>query len=135
MTRKTELDARLFEIDEQLVASERRLVNARLVSPVNGVVDQLSVYTVGGIVNAGQELMRVVPQDQGFEIEAMFPNTDVGFLSVGQRANVKLDAFPSERFGALEGTISSVSADAVEVSENVFGFVVRIKRKRPVSLL
>jgi hemolysin D len=131
LTRKTELDARLFEIDEQLVASQRRLKNAWLVSPVDGVVDQLSVYTVGGIVNAGQELMRVVPQDQGFEIEAIFPNTDVGFLAVGQRANVKLDAFPSERFGALEGSINSVSADAVEVSENILGFVVRISPERP----
>ncbi|MGJ8597161.1 HlyD family type I secretion periplasmic adaptor subunit [Sulfitobacter sp.] len=127
LTRRTELEARLFELEEQLVASQRRLNNAQLFSPVDGVIDQLEVYTVGGIVNAGQELMRVVPQDQAYEIEAMFPNTDVGFLKIGQRANIRLDAFPSERFGALEGKISSVSADAIELSENKFGFVVRIK--------
>ncbi|MBT6188721.1 MAG: HlyD family efflux transporter periplasmic adaptor subunit [Tateyamaria sp.] len=96
-------------------------------SPVDGIIDQLSVYTIGGIVDAGQELMRVVPRDQSYEIEAIFPNTDVGFLAAGQRANIKLDAFPSERFGALAGTISNVSADAVEIDENVFGFVIRIK--------
>jgi hemolysin D len=110
-----------------LDTSQRRLKNTRLISPVDGIIDQLSVYTIGGIVDAGQELMRVVPRDQSYEIEAIFPNTDVGFLAAGQRANIKLDAFPSERFGALAGTISNVSADAVEIDENVFGFVIRIK--------
>jgi hemolysin D len=127
LTRKTELEARLFEIDEQLVASQRQLKNTKLLSPVDGVIDQLSIYTIGGVVEAGQELMRVVPKNQEFEIEAIFPNTDVGFLAAGQKANIKLDAFPSERFGALAGTISNVSADAVEISDNVFGFVIRIK--------
>ena len=73
--------------------------------------------------------MRVVPRDQSYEIEAIFPNTDVGFLTAEQRANIKLDVFPSERFGALAGTISNVSADAVEIDDNVFGFVIRIKPK------
>ena len=126
LTRKSELDARLFEIEEHLVISQRQLENTQLVSPVNGVVDQLSVYTIGGIVDAGQQLLRVVPKGQSYEIEAVFPNTDIGFLKVGQRANIKLDAFPSERFGALTGTIGNVSADAVELEPNTFGFMVRI---------
>ncbi len=134
LTRKTQLDARLYEIDEQLVASQRRLKNTRLRSPVEGVIDQLSVHTIGGIVDAGQELMRVVPKDQSYEIEAIFPNSDVGFLAAGQQANIKLDAFPAERFGALKGVINNVSADAVEIEPNAFGFMVRVKPEAPYLL-
>ena len=130
-TRKAELEARRTVLNEELVTSRRKLAGMRLKAPVDGVVDQLAVYTIGGIVNAGQELMRVVPEGQAFEIEAVFPNTDVGFLAVGQQANVKLDAYPAERFGSLRGHVSNVSADAIEIGENTFGFMVRVAPKAP----
>ncbi|MCV3272031.1 HlyD family type I secretion periplasmic adaptor subunit [Roseobacter sinensis] len=130
-TRRAELEARGAALSEELVIARRQLANTRLVAPETGVIDQLSVFTIGGIVEAGQELLRVVPADQAFEVEAIFPNIDVGFLEVGQKANVKLDAYPAERFGALEGVVSNVSADAIEVETNSFGFVVRIAPDTP----
>lgn len=126
-TRRAELEARSAVLSEELVISQRQLVNTRLIAPETGVIDQLSVFTIGGIVEGGQELLRIVPEDQEFEVEAIFPNIDVGFLEVGQKANIKLDAYPSERFGALQGQVSNVSADSIEVESNVFGFVVRVK--------
>lgn len=126
-SRRAELEARASVLAEELVTSQRRLENTRLQAPTTGVVDQLSVFTIGGIVDGGQELLRIVPEDQEFEIEAIFPNADVGFLEVGQKANIKLDAYPSERFGVLRGMVSNVSADAIEVENNVFGFVIRVK--------
>lgn len=131
--RQSDIDARLFELNEQLVSSKRRLKNSKLTAPVAGTIDKLNVFTVGGVISASQELMRVVPQDSAFEVEAVFPNTDVGFLEIGQKANVKLDAFPSERFGVVEGVVTSVSADAIEIGEgtNEFGFVVRIAPDQP----
>lgn len=125
--RRAELEARNSVLAEELVTSQRRVNNTKLIAPVSGIVDQLSVFTIGGIIEEGQELMRVVPENQEFEIEAIFPNTDVGFLEVGQRVNIKLDAYPSERFGALRGTVSNVSADAIELDDNVFGFIIRIR--------
>ncbi len=130
-TRRAELEARHAALAEELVISQRELANTRLTAPATGVIDQLSVFTIGGIVESGQELLRIVPADQAFEVEAVFPNIDVGFLEVGQNANVKLDAYPSERFGALGGVVSNVSADSIEVGENAFGFVVRIAPDSP----
>lgn len=126
-SRRAELEAIASVLAEELVTSQRRLANTRLQAPTTGIVDQLSVFTIGGIVDGGQELLRIVPEDQEFEIEAIFPNADVGFLEVGQKANIKLDAYPSERFGVLRGVVSNVSADAIEVENNVFGFVIRVK--------
>lgn len=127
--RRAELEARASSLNEELKIGQRRLTNTKLLAPTTGIVDQLSVFTIGGIVDGGQELLRIVPEDQEFEVEAIFPNADVGFLKVGQKANIKLDAYPSERFGVLRGEVSNVSADAIEIDSNVFGFVVRVKPK------
>lgn len=125
--RKAELEARSAVLSEELVTSQRQLTNTKLTAPTTGVVDRLSVFTIGGIVDAGQELVRIVPGDQAYEIEAVFPNTDIGFLGVGQKANIKLDAYPAERFGALRGHVRNVSADAIDVGEGEFGFIVRVQ--------
>lgn len=129
--RKVEIAGALHDLRERLTISERRLANIELRAPVSGTVDQLSVFTVGGVVSAGQELMRIVPSDQRFEIEALFPNRDVGFMEEGQTANIKLEAFPSERFGYVVGTVTNVSADAVEIAPETFGFKVRIVPETP----
>lgn len=126
-TRRTELHAQSITLSEELIAAKRRLANTSLVAPISGTVDQLSIHTIGGIVESGQILLRIVPIDQDFEVEATFMNNDIGFLEFGQDANIKLDAYPSERFGALRGQVSHVSADAIETAEGEFGFLVRIQ--------
>jgi hemolysin D len=61
--------------------------------------------------------MRVVPQDAELEIEAYLPNKDVGFVSVGDRAIVKLDAFPFTRYGTLEASVVRVARDAISTAD------------------
>lgn len=102
----------LKALQGELGAAERRLADLSLEAPINGRVENLSVHTIGGFVEAGATLMTVVPSDDKIELEAFFDNRDIGFLKVGQRAFVKFDAFPPERFGVVRGTVSSVGADA-----------------------
>ena len=85
-----------------------------LTAPLAGTVQQLAVHTVGGVVNPAQGLLVVVPQDGGIEVEAQVLNKDVGFLRVGMPATVKLDAFEFTKFGALEGVVQWIGADAVK---------------------
>lgn len=85
-----------------------------LVSPIAGTVQQLAVHTVGGVVNPGQGLMTVVPKEGGIEVEAQILNKDVGFLRVGMPVTVKLDAFEFTKYGALEGVVQWIGADAVK---------------------
>lgn len=126
LQRRAEIEARRADITQQLTTAQRRLDGAQLRAPVDGTVDQLEIYTIGGVANAGQEILRVVPKDQLFEIEAIFANTDIGFVKPGQQANVKFDAYPAERFGVLKGTVSDVSADAIEITDNVWGYAIRV---------
>ncbi len=131
LQRRNEIESRLSVLSEDMVLLKRRLSGLKLLAPVGGFVDQLKVFTVGGITIAAQELMRIVPNDQLSEIEAIFTNSDVGFIEKGQPVNIKLDAFPAERFGMLKGTVTNVSADAMEVPDVGWGFVVRIKPDTP----
>jgi hemolysin D len=98
----------------------------RLVAPVAGTVQQLSVHTVGGVVTTAQALLEIVPDDS-LEVQAHIENKDIGFIEIGQPAVVKIDAFPYTRFGYLKGTVEDVSNDAVSDKKNGLYFVVRVK--------
>jgi hemolysin D len=70
--------------------------------------------------------LHVVRDDQDVEIEAIFTNNDIGFVEIGQQANINLDAYPSERFGFVTGEVFDIAADATEATEGIWTFEVRI---------
>ncbi|MGB0663228.1 MAG: HlyD family type I secretion periplasmic adaptor subunit [Pontibacterium sp.] len=98
-----------------------QLSHTQLTSPIDGVVEQLSVHTLGGVVTPAQELMKVVPFNQTLMVEAMVANKDVGFVEEGQRVVVKVDAFPFTKYGLLEGEITNLSDDAI--ADEQLGFI------------
>jgi hemolysin D len=82
-------------------------------SPVDGTVQQLQVHTVDAAVPAAQPLLKIVPHDSKVEMEAMVADKDVGFVHVGQHAEVKIDAFNYTKYGTIPATVSFVSPDAM----------------------
>jgi hemolysin D len=96
-----------------LVRAEQRTKLQVLTAPVEGVVQQLSVHTVGGVVTPAQQLAVVVPSDAMLEVEAMISNRDIGFVHAGQEAQIKIDTFNFTRYGLLHGRILDVSPDAI----------------------
>ena len=84
-----------------------------LQSPIEGVVQALSLTTVGQIVSSGEELMRVVPADALLEIECYLPNKDIGFVREGQEAIIKIDSFPFTRYGTITARVTRVARDAI----------------------
>uniref|UniRef100_A0A9E7ZYE6 Membrane fusion protein (MFP) family protein n=1 Tax=Bosea sp. NBC_00436 TaxID=2969620 RepID=A0A9E7ZYE6_9HYPH len=100
-------------LERDIVKAEQRKSLQRLTAPVDGMVQQLAVHTVGGVVTPAQTLLYVVPAESRLEIEAMISNRDIGFVSAGQQAAVKIDTFNFTRYGLLHGTILSISQDAI----------------------
>lgn len=128
MQRRDKIDARLAALRQERRALDERIAAAALKAPVSGTVEQLAVSTIGGVVQAGQDLMRVVPQDSELEFEALFSNQDSGFLKVGQSARIRLDAYPAERFGSMMAVITDIATDSIELgASGRWGFVVRLK--------
>jgi len=101
---------------EEVRKSERRKALQEMRAPVDGVVQQLAVHTIGGVVQAAQPLMVIVPEGGEVEIEARVLNKDIGFVREGQPVRVKLEAFPFTDYGLVEGTVVSISRDAVQES-------------------
>jgi membrane fusion protein, hemolysin D len=100
-------------LTQDLIKAEQKARLQELTAPVDGVVQQLAIHTVGGVVTAAQSLLVIVPSDSRLEIEAMVSNRDIGFVHPGQEAEIKIDTFNFTRYGLLHGEVLSVSQDAI----------------------
>jgi hemolysin D len=98
---------------QDLIKAEQKTKLQLLTAPVDGVVQQLAIHTVGGVVTPAQSLLVVVPSDSRLEIEAMVSNRDIGFVQPGHEAEIKIDTFNFTRYGLLHGRVLSVSQDAI----------------------
>ncbi|MGB6138630.1 MAG: HlyD family type I secretion periplasmic adaptor subunit [Shewanella sp.] len=110
---------RQSESAKQELTKANRLTRLRvLVSPVDGVVEELVIATIGGVVTPAQELLKIVPLSehggQQLEVEAGLLNKDIGFVHIGQIAEIKIDSFPFTKYGVIDGEVSDISADAIE---------------------
>jgi membrane fusion protein, hemolysin D len=109
----TKAKEKVEALEQELVKAEDRLRRQILTAPVDGVVQQLAVHTIGGVVTPAQALMTIVPADSRVEIEAAVLNTDIGFVRAGQAAAIKVNTFNFTRYGLLQGKVLGISADAV----------------------
>lgn len=101
-------------LEQELLKAVERSRLRQLRSPVDGIVQQLVVHTVGGVVQEAQAVMVIVPESVPLEIEAMVMNKDIGFVEAGQIAEIKVESFPYTKYGMIDGKIEEISADAVE---------------------
>ncbi|MGA6964123.1 MAG: HlyD family type I secretion periplasmic adaptor subunit, partial [Xanthobacteraceae bacterium] len=106
-------EAKAAGLVHDMAKAEQRARFQTLTAPVDGVVQQLAVHTVGGVVTPAQALLVLVPQESQLEIEAMVSNRDIGFVHPGQEAEIKVDTFTFTRYGLLYGKVLSVSQDAI----------------------
>ncbi len=100
-------------IAQDVIKAERRTNLQELTAPVDGVVQQLAVHTIGGVVTPAQPLAVIVPLDSHLEIEATLANDDIGFVHEGQDVEIKVHTFNFTRYGLLHGRVLNVSSDAV----------------------
>ena len=109
----TKAEQKAAGIAQDVIKAEQRTKLQALTTPVDGVVQQLAVHTVGGVVTPAQSLAVVVPFDSRLEIEAMVSNRDIGFVHADQEAEIKIDTFNFTRYGLLHGRVFNVSQDAI----------------------
>jgi hemolysin D len=109
----TEAERKAAGLAADLSKAEQRTKLQQLTAPVSGIVQQLAVHTVGGVVTPAQSLMVIVPNDSSLEIEAMVSNHDVGFVHAGDEVEIKVDTFDFTRYGLLHGRVLSISSDAI----------------------
>jgi hemolysin D len=114
LTDLAKADREATEAGGELAKATERTRLQTLTAPVAGTVQDLSVHTLGGIVTPAQQLLRIVPADGGIEVEAVIANQDVGFVELGQEAEIKIDTFPFTRYGLIHGHVRKIARDAVD---------------------
>ncbi len=118
--RKSHADAReqslreLESLEQEIVKLEQERKSHTVLSPTDGVVQQLVLHTVGGVVQPSQELLVVVPKNPVLRVEALIENKDIGFVEPGLPVEIKVDAFPYTKYGLAKGEILYISPDAVQ---------------------
>lgn len=127
----TEAEAARALRQEELKKAEEKASLTVLTAPASGVVQQLQINTLGGVVKPADPLMIVVPKGAELIVEAMVLNRDAGFVHEGQRVEVKLEAFPFTRYGIVPGVVEHISRDAVEDKKEGLVFPVRVRLLQP----
>lgn len=102
----------LAQLEEQMVVKQDVLRRTTLRSPVRGLVKNIRMNTIGGVVQGGAPIMEIVPVGQQVLIEVKIKPADIGFIHKGMPATVKLTAYDYFIYGGLNGTIESISPDA-----------------------
>lgn len=131
---QTELVSENAVLESQLTQLEAELKLYQLTTPVSGRVDALVYRDAGAAVEATQELLKIVPEGETLSAEVLVSNQDVGFLHTGQRVTVKVDTFDFTRYGWVDGTLTQLSADAVEDKERglLYRAVIRLDKTNMV---
>ncbi|WP_416897924.1 MAG: HlyD family type I secretion periplasmic adaptor subunit [Minwuia sp.] len=116
---RREAQAELADVEVEIASIRQRLTSAddqqrrTLVrAPIDGVVGEMKVRTIGGVVSPGQPVMEIVPTGGSLVVEARLRPSDRGFVSEGQPATVKISTYDFVRFGGLDGTVVRIAPDA-----------------------
>lgn len=124
---KVDAERRQSNAEQELVKAQSRLQARTITAPVAGVVQQLAVHSVGAVVTPAQQLLTIVPRDESLEVEAALENKDIGFVELGQAAEVKVDTFPFTKYGTLAGRVTHLSGDAVRDDNNGLVYTMRVR--------
>ena len=111
------IETKVASLVQEVTKAGQRADFQRLTAPIDGVVQQVAVHTVGGVVTPAQELLIVVPQEHPVEVEAQVENKDVGFVKNGQIVEIKVETFPFTLYGTIPGKVVSVSDDAAPIEK------------------
>ncbi len=120
-------EKRIIELENNLVKAKQILAQTTITAPVDGTVLSLTVKTIGGVVNAGQQLAQIVPEKVPLYVDAALDNQDVGFVKPGQHVVVKVATYPFQRYGYLEGIVENISPDAIQDDKKGLIYKAKIK--------
>jgi hemolysin D len=124
------LETKAASLAQEVTKAGQKAGLQRLTSPIDGVVQQLAVHTIGGVVTPAQQLLIVVPHDHPVEVEAQVENKDVGFVREGQPVEVKVETFQFTLYGTIPGHVLTVSDDAAPLEKIGLVYPTRVSMDR-----
>lgn len=120
----------LAGLQEASLALQDRLERTVVRSPVKGIVKQIKINTIGGVIQPGMDLIEIVPLDDSLLIEAKIKPQDIGFLHPNQKANVKITAYDYSIYGGLDGVVEQISADTITDERDESYYLIRVRTQK-----
>ncbi|WP_333498509.1 HlyD family type I secretion periplasmic adaptor subunit [Kluyvera sp. CHPC 1.2972] len=120
----------LVKIEASGKAIEDRVNRTLVTSPVRGIIQQMLVTTIGGVIQPGSELVEIVPLDDSLLVEAKIRPQDIAFLHPGQKAMIKFTAYDYTIYGGLQGSLEHISADTITDKEGRSFYQIRLRTDR-----
>ncbi len=127
LTELSDVKTQIAQINESLKSIGDRVSRAELRAPVAGIVNNISVRTVGGVIEPAQKLVEIVPLDSELKIVAKVLPNNVAFLRVGQEVKVKISAYDAQRYGSLNGKLVRIGASSVNDNEGNIFFEIEVR--------
>ena len=117
-----EIDAKIDELVQQVDATDQQLQRTIIRSPIDGVVHELALFTIGGVIQPGQGIMQIVPQSNKLDIEVNLDTQFIDEIAIGQKAVVRFPAFHQRSTPEIFGEVARVSPTSVVDEKNGYAF-------------
>ncbi|SFJ66585.1 membrane fusion protein, adhesin transport system [Stutzerimonas kunmingensis] len=127
LTQLNEARTELSKLKSTGKALEDRVRRTLVTSPVRGVVQQMLVSTIGGVIQPGSDIVEIVPLDDTLLVEAKVRPQDIAFLHPGQEAMVKFSAYDFTVYGGLKAELEHISADSITDEDGNSFFLIHLR--------
>lgn len=115
------------KLEEDINKNNLMIKYSQIKSPVNGFIQELNVHTIGGVLEKGQEILKIVEENSDIEIETYILSKDIGFIQKGMEVEIKVDSFLFTKYGIVKGIVDNISEDAIQ--DEKMGLVYKTKIK------
>ena len=127
LTEAGKASGEIATIKETIVRAQDRVTRLEVTAPVRGIVKGLTTHTIGGVVAPGGLITEIVPADEELVVEARISPIDIGHISIGQKAAVKITTYDFARFGAVDGFVTKLSATTFKDREDEIYYKAEVK--------
>ena len=125
-----QVEGELLRAKQSYMALKDEVTRTIVRSPIKGIVQNLYIHTVGGVIKPGEDLVEIVPTDDNLWLEVKIKPSDIAFIYPGQKAVVKVSAYDYAIYGSLEGEVVHISADTTKDEKDRPWYIVHIKTKQ-----
>ena len=126
-----ESEIRLNQLTEFHKSIQDKVTRSIVRSPIKGIIKEIYISTIGGVVQPGEDILDIVPVGEGVFVEAQISPKDIGFVNEGMKAVVKFTAYDFTIYGGLDGVVDHISADTVkDEDKGEYYYLVKIKTNR-----
>lgn len=123
----SEVETEIAQLQESLKSIGDRVFRTELRAPVDGIVNNIALKTIGGVVEPAHKLVEIVPVDDELKIVARVLPSDIAFLEIGQPVNVKISAYDPQLYGSLQGRLTRIGANSVTDRQGDVYFEIEVR--------